>query len=282
MRLEQSQVELPTPTGPMRTYLYRPVADPGRPLTGDPGRFPGLVLFSEIYQRTGPIHRMAATMAGHGLLVVVPEIFHELEPPGTVLPYDAEGTASGNHHKVAKPISAYDSDSRAAVDHLVSRPDCDGRIGAMGVCIGGHLAFRCALDPRVQAALCIYATDIHKGTLGLGGDDSLSRAGEIKGELMMIWGRQDPHIPFEGRAKIQAALSANDLCFTWHELSGAHAFMRDEGPRHDPALALLVYRMGLDLLGRMPTQTSPPDPLSHAAVVNFVARERGSAGESRS
>ena len=30
-------------------------------------------------------------------------------------------------------------------------------------------------------------------------DDSLERARDIRGELMMIWGRQDPHIPLEGR-----------------------------------------------------------------------------------
>ena len=205
MRLEESLVELSTPTGPMRTYIYRPLGDPSPKRA--PVRFAGLVLFSEIYQRTGPIHRMAAMMAGHGLVVAVPEIFHELEAPGTVLPYDAEGTASGNHHKTARPTSAYDGDSRAVLDHLMSRPDCDGRVGAMGVCIGGHLAFRCAQDSRVKAAVCIYATDLQGGTLGLGGDDSLSRAGEIEGNLLMVWGSQDPHIPAEGRAKIHASLS---------------------------------------------------------------------------
>jgi len=97
----------------------------------------------------------------------------------------------------------------------------------MGVCIGGHLAFRCALDPRVRAAACFYATDLHKGSLGAGGDDSLARAGEIQGELLMIWGRQDPHVPDEGRAKIQARLVETKRPFTWHEFNAAHAFMRD-------------------------------------------------------
>ena len=44
----------------------------------------------------GPIHRMAKLVAGHGFLVVVPEIFHDLETPGPVLAYDKAGTARGN------------------------------------------------------------------------------------------------------------------------------------------------------------------------------------------
>jgi carboxymethylenebutenolidase len=241
MILEESAVELATPTGSMRTYVYRPAAQ---------GRFPGIVLFSEIFQRTGPIARMAAMMAGHGFVVAVPEIFHELEPAGAVLAYDTAGAARGNHHKTAKPTTAYDADARAALDHLAARADCTGKVGAMGVCIGGHLAFRCALDPRVRAAACFYATDLHTGSLGLGGDDSLARAGDIEGELLMIWGRQDPHVPDEGRARIQARLVEAKRTFTWHELNAAHAFMRDEGPRYDPALALLGYRMAIDLFIR--------------------------------
>ena len=55
------------------------------------------------------------------------------------------------------------------------------------MCLGGHLAYRCALDPRVRAAVCFFATDIHSATLGEGkSDDSLSRAGDIKGELVMV------------------------------------------------------------------------------------------------
>lgn len=55
------------------------------------------------------------------------------------------------------------------------------------MCLGGHLAYRCALDSRVKAAVCYFATDIHSKTLGKGkNDDSLDRAGDIKGELLMV------------------------------------------------------------------------------------------------
>lgn len=241
MILEQSSVELATSRGTMQSYVYRPKAA---------GRRPGVVLFSEIFQLTAPISRLAALLAGNGYVVCVPEIFHELEPAGTVLGYDQAGADAGNRHKVSKTVAAYDEDARVALDHLASRDDCDGKLLTLGVCIGGHLAFRCALDARVRAAACFYATDLHKGSLGLGGDDSMARTAEIQGELMMVWGRQDPHVPDAGRALIQARLRDTGRNYTWHEFNAAHAFLRDEGPRYDPALALISYRLVLDLFAR--------------------------------
>lgn len=235
-------VEVHTAIGPMRTHLFRPAAE---------GRFPGIVLFSEIFQATGPIRRTAALLAGHGYVVGVPEIYHELEEPGTVLPYDQAGSDRGNRDKYEKELSSYDADARAALDHLKSMPECNGRLGVMGICLGGHLAFRAAFNPDVRAAVCFYATDLHSGTLGKGKkDNSLARAGEISGDLLHIWGRQDPHVPLEGRNAIKARLDEAAVQFEWHELNGAHAFLRDEGYRYDPALALQCYGLALELFHR--------------------------------
>lgn len=239
---ELDPTDLSTPTGPMRTYVFRPKAD---------GRYPGLVLYSEIFQVTGPIRRMAAMLASHGFVVAVPEIFHELEAPGTVLVYDEAGAARGNQHKITKTLSSYDGDARAALDYVAALSQCTGKLGVMGICIGGHLAFRAAMQSDVLAAACFYATDIHTRSLGQGRhDNSLDRVGEIRGELLMIWGRQDPHIPREGRAIIYTALSDAGVHFQWHEFNAAHAFMRDEGPRYDPAAAKLCYDMTVELFHR--------------------------------
>ena len=256
MILREEHTDLDTQTGSMRTYVYRPVAE---------GRYPGIVLFSEIFQRTGPIKRTAALLAGHGFVVAVPEIFHELEPAGAEIPYDQAGADKGNADKVGKPVSAYDADARAALAYLAASPHCTGKLGVVGICIGGHLAFRASMNPQVLAGACFYATDIHKGSLGLGGDDSLARTGEIQGELLMIWGRQDPHVPTEGRAKIYGRLNEVGACFTWHELNGQHAFLRDEGPRYDPELALACYRQTIDLFRRKLGEGDlPPETVGHA------------------
>jgi carboxymethylenebutenolidase len=235
-------VDLKTPSGEMRTHVIRPAAE---------GRFPGVVFYSEIFQVTEPVRRLAAQLAGHGYVVAVPEIYHEYEPAGAVLEYDQEGSDRGNALKTTKPVRAYDDDARAVLKHLAGREDCTGRLGAMGICIGGHLAFRAAMNPEVRGAVCFYATDIHKGSLGLGRhDDSLARAGEIKGELLMVWGRQDPHIPTEGRMLILEALNKAETRLNWVEVNGAHAFLRDEGPRYDPELARSMFGLALDLFRR--------------------------------
>ena len=113
------------------------------------------------------------------------------------------------------------------------------------------LAFRCAMNPEVLGTVCFYATDIHKGGLGLGmNDNSYERAGEIKGELLMVWGRQDPHIPTEGRMKVLNRLNELGTRLNWHEVNGAHAFLRDEGVRYDPDLARSMFGLALDLFHR--------------------------------
>jgi carboxymethylenebutenolidase len=226
----------------MRTRVCRPTA---------PGRYPGIVLYSEIFQVTGPIRRTAAMIAGHGFIVAVPEIYHEFEPAGTVLAYDQAGADRGNLLKTTKELASYDDDARATLAFLAAHESCTGRLGAMGICIGGHLAFRAAMNSNVLATACFYATDIHKRGLAKGmNDDSIDRIADIKGELLMMWGRQDPHVPLEGRLKIHSALNAAGTNFTWHEFNGAHAFMRDEGARYDPELALQCYALTIGLFRR--------------------------------
>jgi len=239
---EPEFIELATASGPMRTHVFRP--------TGD-SHYPGIVLFSEIFQVTAPIRRTAAFLAGHGFIVAVPEIYHEFEPAGSVLAYDQAGADRGNALKTAKELSNYDADARAVLAYLQKHERGTGQTGALGICIGGHLAFRAAMNAGVNAAVCFYATDIHKRGLGKGmNDNSLDRMGEIKGELLMIWGRQDPHVPGEGRAKVYQALTAVGANFTWHEFNGAHAFLRDEGLRYDAELAHQSMGMAVALFRR--------------------------------
>jgi len=122
--------------------MFRPVVK---------GKYPAVILFSEIFQATGPIRRFAAFIAGHGYIVAVPEVYHELEPAGTVLAYDQAGSDKGNADKYGKAVSSYDSDARALLDYLHGLEDCTGRLGAIGICMGGHLAFRAAMNPDVLA-----------------------------------------------------------------------------------------------------------------------------------
>lgn len=234
--------DLSTPTGLMRTYIHRPVQN--KPV-------PAILFYSEIFQQTGPIERAAKFMAGQGYAVLVPEVFHELNPIGTVLGYDDAGRDKGNADKSAKDVQGYDTDNRAMIEFLVQQDWYDGNLGAMGFCIGGHLAFRAALQPEIKSTACFYATDLHTNVIpNQTNQHSMERLKEIQGELMMIWGKQDPHIPTAGRILVYHKLTEAELNFTWHEFNGQHAFMRDEGDRYDAQLAMMSYQLALQLFGR--------------------------------
>ncbi|WP_380784856.1 dienelactone hydrolase family protein [Sphingomonas sp. R86521] len=234
---ETLDVDVPG-SGTMRMHLFRPAAE---------GRFPGILLFSEIYQVTAPIRRLAAMIAGNGYVVALPEVYHEYEPMGTALTYDPAGTDRGNELKFTKPVAAFDEDAKAGLTAILAHAACNGKLGTFGVCLGGHLAYRAALDPRVSACACFYPTDIHSGTLGEGrSDDSLFRMAELRADAMFVWGRQDPHVPYAGREAIRARLEEVGARYAWHEMNAQHAFLRDEGPRYDPAMFLQSIALTLE------------------------------------
>ncbi len=254
MTITQKTVDLETATGLMRCEVFYPsiIEEDIKANAQAPARaFPSVIFYSEIFQVTSPIARTAALIAGHGYVVIVPEVFHELNDIGTVLAYDDAGKDKGNEDKFTKPLTSHDSDTVAIADWVNAQDYCNGTLGSFGVCLGGHLAFRAALHPQVQAASCLYATDIHSSTIPSGeGAATIDRLAEINAEIMCVWGKQDPHVPLEGRKLLYHRFSDEGLDYTWHELNAQHAFMRDEGDRYDPELAMLCHRLTLDLFAR--------------------------------
>ena len=242
MIIQHHNETLNTPTGAMGATVYRPVAK---------GAYPAILFYSEIFQQTAPIVRSAQILAGHGFVVLVPEVFHELNPLGTVLAYDDVGKDKGNADKISKPLESYDSDNQAMIEFIQAQEYCTGKMGSMGVCIGGHLAYRAALQSAIDGAFCLYATDLHSASLPCSGEQTLARSDEIKAEMVMVFGKQDPHVPAEGRKLIFDTMSAKGVNFTWQEVDAQHAFMRDEGERYDAALALQMYRQAVDFFHRV-------------------------------
>ena len=213
--------------GTMRTFVAAPAAE---------GAYPGVVFYTDIFQLTEPSLRWAVRLAGYGFVVAAPEIYHRVEPPGTVLEFDDEGKARGQADVEALTTAQFDEDIDVALAWLGER--CDS-VGAAGHCTGGHLAFRAAFDERVKGTVCWYATGLHNGKLGADKTDSLERAGEIGGEILLIWGTSDPHTPQEGRDVVRAGLKGTR--FEWSEYDAEHAFGRDIGPRFDPEATDLAF-----------------------------------------
>ncbi|KAF4581981.1 carboxymethylenebutenolidase [Ophiocordyceps camponoti-floridani] len=253
----------------MRIFLFHPVI-PGY----SHARFPGVALFSEIYQVTGPVARFARQIAGQGYVVAAPSSFHDFAGPEPFR-YDVADTDRGNRFKVEKTLASYDADSKATIDCLVALPNCTGLIGATGMCLGGHLAVRAALDARVSACVSYFATDIHSRTLGPhsspdsspsgppSSSHTIDRLSEIKAEVALIFGVKDTHVPDAGRDLIRAKFRDAAIVFSFYEVAWAqHAFIRDElsKGRYDPAVSKVCFELLLELFGRvLKTELGPRD-----------------------
>lgn len=227
MQIRRDTIGLTVDGSLMRLHVAQPQPE---------GRWPGVLFYSDIYQLGDPITRLADRLAGYGYVVAAPEIFHRREPIGAVIQPDATGRLRGNHNARTTPTAAFDADAAAVLHWLSDQAVVDGaRLGALGFCIGGHLAFRAALRPQVRATVCIYPTGLQDGVLGSDQADSLQRAAEIQGALLTIFGSLDPHVPEPAREAILAELAAvPGLRQTTCLYTANHTFMRDDGERWDP------------------------------------------------
>ena len=227
MMITHDYADVPVGDRAMRTFVAAPRA---------PGRYPGVVFYSDIFQLTGSTLRWCMRLAGYGFVVAAPEIYHRIEPAGTVLEFDDEGKRRGQADAEAMSVADFDDDIRAALDWL----EADDRVAAGGLCAtghctGGHLGFRAAFDPRVRATALWYPTGLHDGKLAREADaGSLGRASEIGGDMLLIFGTNDPHTPEEGRAVIKRRLENAGVDSRWRLYDAEHAFGRDIGPRYDP------------------------------------------------
>jgi len=243
MIIRTESVEIPVDGTAMRMFVAQPRAA---------GQYPGILLYSDIFQLAAPLLRTGARLAGYGFVVAAPEIYHRIEPPGTVISFDDAGRTRGLADASRTTVAEFDRSARAVFDFLTQHPNvAPERLGVAGFCIGGHLAFRAAFNRDVQATACFYATGIHDGALGRDRDaGSLPRAGDITGELLLVWGTRDPHVPPDGRDRIHGALRQVGTKFSVREYDAEHAFMRDEGARYDPEATDDAWREMIALFRR--------------------------------
>ena len=245
MRVRVTSVDLPREGGVMRAFVARP--DDDRP-------YPALAFYSDIFQMTESTQRVAVRFASYGYVVAAPEIYWRLEPPGTAIAFDDPGRDRGMDDAHRTSVREFDDDIAALIAFLGSRTDVTpGAIGAVGFCLGGHLAFRAALQSAVKATVCFYPTGLHDGALGQDANaGSLALAGRIRGELLLVFGTEDPHTDAAGRDVVLAGLAATPVRHRVALYPTAHAFMRDVGARWDPratdeafAEAIALYRAAL-------------------------------------
>ena len=240
MKLREDEVPVPATDCEIRSAVLRPAGT---------GPWPGVLLYTDIFQLTESTLRTARRLAAAGFLVCVPEIYPRGAVAGVALDFDDAGKQAGLAAAAGTTTAQFDADRDAVLDFLSQQADLT-TLSAVGFCLGGHLAFRAAFDPRVSSTVCFYPTGLHNGALGADDPGSLARAGDIGGRLMIVFGSQDPHVPVGARAQIVSALYAAGLeDLELHVYAGGeHAFMRDVGARYDPELTDLAMAEAVSFL----------------------------------
>src|SRR5687768_5455155 len=115
---------LPVGGSQMRTFVAAPKTA---------GKYPGILFYSDIFQLTGPMLRSSVRLAGYGFVVAAPEIYHRIEPPGTVIPFDDDGRNRGMAGAAQTAVAHFDADARAVLDYLDQHPSVDkAKLGAAG------------------------------------------------------------------------------------------------------------------------------------------------------
>src|SRR5215831_9404069 len=124
MVISTEYVDIAADGGAMRMFVASPKQD---------GRYPGILFYSDIFQLTGPMIRATARLAGYGFVVAAPEIYHRIEPAGTVIPFDDGGRTRGLAGAAQTAVAEFDSDCRSVLDFLSAHPKVDkDNLGAVG------------------------------------------------------------------------------------------------------------------------------------------------------
>lgn len=205
----------------------------------DSGGGPGVLLFQEIFGVNDNMRELAVRLADAGYLTLVPDVFWRIEPGFERK--DESGLAEGMAmaQRLDREMTGYDMTS--ALAHLLDMDACTGKVGTVGFCLGGTLAYVCAASARVNgrgvdAVVPYYGSGIHE-LVGL--------AGTITAPIMFHYGDRDPYIPTEQVDIVQAAFAGRPDAVV-HRYDSGHAFSNWDAPSmYDRPAAELAWDRSL-------------------------------------
>ncbi|MCU0775465.1 MAG: dienelactone hydrolase family protein [Ideonella sp.] len=162
------------------------------------GRGPGLVLFQEIFGVNAHIRAVAGQYAQDGFVVLAPDLFWR-QAPRVELGYEGE-----DRQRALALMQSYAPDQAiadigAAVAALRARPEvAGGKVGAIGYCMGGRMAYLAAATTDVDAAVPYYGGGIHA---------QLERVAAIRCPVQFHYAERDDHIPLAAVEQVRQAFA---------------------------------------------------------------------------
>jgi len=217
------------PDGNFSAYLAIPATTPG----------PGIVVAQEIFGVNQVMREVCDWLAGEGFVACCPDIFWRIEP-GIQLTDKSEAEWA----RAFELFGLFDADKgiedlRATLAQLRGHEACNGKVGSVGYCLGGKLAYLMAT--RSDA-------DCNVGYYGVGLDEVLGEAGNISTPLLLHAASKDQFVPAAAQEKIKAGLSGNPNV-TLHVYEGQdHAFARLGGDHYHKSSADLANGRSLEHL----------------------------------
>lgn len=195
------------------------------------GAAPGLVVIQEIFGVNQVMRDISDEFASLGYHVLCPDIFWRIEPG-----IDITDQSQAEWDKAFELFGKFDSDAgvddlAATLAHLRGMTRCTGKVGSVGYCLGGKLAYLMASRTEANCNVSYY---------GVGLDGLLEESGNIKNPYLSHIAEKDGFVPPEAQAKIKAGLSDHAQVILHSYTGQDHAFARAGGEHYDQASADLA------------------------------------------
>ena len=201
---------------------------------------PAVVVLPEIFNANPHIRSVADAYAADGFIALAPDVFWRQEA-GCYLPYTDEGRTKARALQALLDTEQYARDLADIVAALRARPDCTGKVGVMGFCLGGKFAWLASTRLPVEAAVSYYGVAI---------DQYLAEAGQRRCPLLMHFASDDPHVPPATVAAIRERLEA-EAGVDIHVYPGTeHGFNRKGYPMFNEGAAKTARERTAALLKR--------------------------------
>jgi carboxymethylenebutenolidase len=200
---------------------------------------PGIVVAQEIFGVNQVMRDICDWLAGQGYVAACPDLFWRIEP-GIQLTDKTEAEWARafelfNLFDVDKGIE----DMKKTLAQLRGHEACNGRAGTIGYCLGGKIAYLMATRSDADCNVSYY---------GVGLDELLGEAWQIRKPLLMHMASKDQFVPPEAQQKIRAALDDHSQ-ISLHVYDGQdHAFARVGGEHYEAAAATLANNRTLAFL----------------------------------
>lgn len=199
------------------------------------GRGPGLVVLQEIWGVNAHIRAVADQYAADGFVVLAPDVFWRQEP-GVDLQYTETDTQKARHLMQNLDTSHAVADLVATANALRARAEVSGKVGAVGYCMGGRLAYRLAASGAVDTSVCYY---------GGGIQNQLDVAPAVQVPIQFHYAALDAHIPPDAVRAVKAAFAGHPQA-EFHDYPEAdHGFNCWGRPMYNQRAATLAHGRAL-------------------------------------